>query len=425
MNHARGGFSVLPVMVHPTQRTAVRERKPAAIIVASNGKIRTFKVRPGLLAAVFGGFVAFSAAYLAAAAYLLFRDDLLGAALQRQVDMQYAYEDRIAALRAELDRVTSRHAVETLGVEEQLSLLLSRQSAIAERQSTLDDLVAHADGAGVAVAAARLPRARPPAPGEAPGSGVATPALAYAPEEAGADIITGTLMQAPESVRARPTLRQIRSSLDAIEAEQAQALDALATAAGGEAERLEKVLAPLAIDAAPADGEPQGGPFIAAGDMHFVERAALLRRTLDAIAGLRSAAAAAPIRSPLAGGSLSSRFGYRIDPFLRRPAFHAGIDFAATAGAPVYAAAAGVVASAGRAGGYGRMVEIRHADGLSTRYGHLSSIAVEEGERVESGEIIGAVGSSGRSTGPHLHYETRRDGEAVDPAPFLAAGRAL
>jgi YD repeat-containing protein len=83
------------------------------------------------------------------------------------------------------------------------------------------------------------------------------------------------------------------------------------------------------------------------------------------------------------------------------------------------------VVSAGWSGGYGQLVEIRHPDGVTTRYGHLSAILVQEGARVEAGALIGRVGSTGRSTGPHLHYETRRAGKAVDPAVFLAAGRAL
>ena len=89
------------------------------------------------------------------------------------------------------------------------------------------------------------------------------------------------------------------------------------------------------------------------------------------------------------------------------------------------ATAAGVVANAGWSGGYGNMVEVEHADGVSTRYGHLSAFLVSVGDRVAAGEPIGRVGSTGRSTGPHLHYETLRDGKTVDPAVYLAAGKAL
>jgi murein DD-endopeptidase MepM/ murein hydrolase activator NlpD len=412
--------------VHPSQQRAPARKPQAAIILARNGKIRTFKVRPGLVALVFGGFAAFSTAYLVAAAYFVFRDDLLTTTLARQVDMQYAYEDRIAALRAELDRVASRHAVETLGVEEQLALLLDRQALIAERQGTLDTLVERADEAGLAVAAVQPPRRRPVLPSDSAGTDAAPP-LAYAPgEDSVEDIVTGALPSANGVGResARPFLRDVRSSLDDIEDQQSGALDALSAAAANEAERIERVLAPLDIEPEAVDG-PQGGPFIAPGELHFAEKAALLSRALQTIAGLRDAAAEAPLAEPLAGASMSSRFGYRIDPFLRRPALHAGIDFAAAAGTTVRATAAGVVTIARRSGGYGKLVEIRHANGLATRYGHLSVIVVREGDRVAAGAPIGRVGSTGRSTGPHLHYETRRDGEPVDPRPFLAAGREL
>jgi murein DD-endopeptidase MepM/ murein hydrolase activator NlpD len=118
----------------------------------------------------------------------------------------------------------------------------------------------------------------------------------------------------------------------------------------------------------------------------------------------------------------SSNFGVRIDPFLNRPAMHTGIDFRGNTGEPVRATASGTVTAAGWSGGYGRMVEIEHAHGVSTRYGHLSEIDVKVGQSIKIGQVVGRLGSTGRSTGPHLHYETRIDGEAVDPDKFLRAG---
>jgi murein DD-endopeptidase MepM/ murein hydrolase activator NlpD len=150
-----------------------------------------------------------------------------------------------------------------------------------------------------------------------------------------------------------------------------------------------------------------------------------VNRTLGDIEGLRQAAFAKPVGAPLASRRISSRFGNRLDPFLKRPAFHAGIDFVAAAGTPVRSTAPGVVVSAGWNGGYGRMVEIKHSDGISTRYGHLSAILVSVGDKVGAGTPVGRVGSTGRSTGPHLHYETLSGGKAINPAAYLAAGRAL
>jgi murein DD-endopeptidase MepM/ murein hydrolase activator NlpD len=130
-----------------------------------------------------------------------------------------------------------------------------------------------------------------------------------------------------------------------------------------------------------------------------------------------------PYRKPVVGEiELSSGFGVRNDPFVGRPAMHTGLDFRASMGDPARATADGRVTNAGWAGGYGRMVEIDHGNGLATRYGHLSKIDVKVGQVVKTGEVIGEVGSTGRSTGPHLHYETRINGEAVDPQRFLRAG---
>jgi murein DD-endopeptidase MepM/ murein hydrolase activator NlpD len=104
---------------------------------------------------------------------------------------------------------------------------------------------------------------------------------------------------------------------------------------------------------------------------------------------------------------------------------HTGLDLRGDRGEPVHATASGRVSIAGREGGYGNMVQIEHGHGLATRYGHLSEIDVKVGQKVRFGEVVGRIGSTGRSTGPHLHYETRIDGEPVDPQKFLRAGVRL
>src|SRR5262249_38496161 len=132
-----------------------------------------------------------------------------------------------------------------------------------------------------------------------------------------------------------------------------------------------------------------------------------------------------PLRRPFPHAQITSGFGVRVDPFLGSAALHAGIDFREESGAPVRATASGRVNEAGWVGGYGNMVEIHHGNGLMTRFGHLSQILVPPGETVTIGQVIGRVGSTGRSTGPHLHYETRINGTAVDPMRFLRASRAI
>ncbi len=128
-----------------------------------------------------------------------------------------------------------------------------------------------------------------------------------------------------------------------------------------------------------------------------------------------------PIGNPVKSGHLSSKFGWRTDPFTGRRKFHHGIDLAARRGAKVVAAASGLVTWAGKRGGYGNLVEITHADGYVTRYGHSSKILVSRGEMVRRGQPIARVGSTGRSTGPHLHYEVLLNGKKVDPIKYIKA----
>ena len=128
-----------------------------------------------------------------------------------------------------------------------------------------------------------------------------------------------------------------------------------------------------------------------------------------------------PNSSPVHAAFNSSSFGWRLDPFNGHKAFHEGLDFTAAVGTPIYAAAGGIVSAAEQTVDYGKMVRIDHGSGLETRYAHTSKMLVRVGERVEKGQKIAEVGSTGRSTGPHLHYEIRLDGNALDPRKYLRA----
>ncbi|MBI5494558.1 MAG: M23 family metallopeptidase [Deltaproteobacteria bacterium] len=142
----------------------------------------------------------------------------------------------------------------------------------------------------------------------------------------------------------------------------------------------------------------------------------------DAVARDVSLLPAAPVPGPglVDGGQVSSPFGPRRDPFTHAPTQHAGVDVAAPRGAPVRALADGRVARVEDAADYGRMVTLRHASGLESRYAHLEGAAVQPGQQIRAGQILGTVGSSGRSTGPHLHFELRQDGVVVDPTRALS-----
>ena len=131
-----------------------------------------------------------------------------------------------------------------------------------------------------------------------------------------------------------------------------------------------------------------------------------------------------PSRAPLAAATTTSSYGMREHPVLGGMKAHKGIDLAAPTGTPVYATADGIVERADWFSSYGLYVAIEHGGDLETRYAHMSRLAVAAGEHVRKGEIIGYVGTTGRSTGPHLHYEVRVGGEAVNPIPYMAETRA-
>lgn len=128
----------------------------------------------------------------------------------------------------------------------------------------------------------------------------------------------------------------------------------------------------------------------------------------------------APASAPVSG-TVSSTFGTRHDPIHNKKVFHAGLDIAAAAGAEIKVASAGKVTFSGTATGYGNLIEIDHGSGMVTRYAHNAVNLVAAGEQIKAGQVIAIVGSTGRATGTHLHFEVRRDGKAVDPAPFIGA----
>lgn len=174
--------------------------------------------------------------------------------------------------------------------------------------------------------------------------------------------------------------------------------------------------------AASAPGAKAGNPF---ADMHdmFEDSVAELETQMNRWASLEGLFEHLPVVAPVNTGHLSSRFGKRLDPFTNRWAMHSGLDLSAPLNTPVYSTAPGKVTFAGRDGPYGYMVEIDHGLGLMTRHGHLNKLLVKPGDQVDLRQKIGLVGSSGRSTGPHLHYEVVFQGEPRDPAHFLEAGK--
>lgn len=173
-----------------------------------------------------------------------------------------------------------------------------------------------------------------------------------------------------------------------------------------------------------------GGPFVPVAGA-FTEgqaqgadpRFAELYMNWQRVSQLEAAMAAIPVFAPAAGMNFTSGYGFRYDPFSGRGAMHAGIDLAGSHGEPIRASAAGRVVRAERFGAYGLAVDIDHGHGIMTRYAHLSRIDVKVGDRVSMGQRIGGMGSTGRSTGTHLHFEVRIDDRPVNPRPFLDSAR--
>ena len=226
-------------------------------------------------------------------------------------------------------------------------------------------------------------------------------------------------------------MSRIENALEVMDRQSEKALDLIALTAERHIARIERVTRSLGLKLNDPD-DAVGGPYeplapgAGFGNASFDSRLARAERAVDRLSNLRDGARSLPLAAPLDGElSVSSEYGARLDPFLGTAAMHTGVDLRAPYGTPIHATAAGTVVSAGQNGGYGLMVGIDHGNGIETLYGHMSRILVSAGQKVEAGDVIGSVGSSGRSTGAHLHYETRLTSGPVDPEAFLTAGEKL
>jgi len=198
---------------------------------------------------------------------------------------------------------------------------------------------------------------------------------------------------------------------------------------------LEQLVAATGLDVDKLLGEVvgyggQGGPFIPADNLLATDvsyelqvSVAMLDQRLDRWEALHRLVQALPLTAPLEHYEINSDFGYRKDPINGRSALHTGVDFGAPRNTALYTTAPGVVTFAGWRGRYGRVVEIDHGYGVKTRFAHLAKISVKKGQNVEVGEEVGLLGSSGRTTGPHLHYEILFEGKPYDPMNFIKAGK--
>lgn len=376
----------------------------------------------------------------ATATYFAFRDDVLTRLIARQAQMQYAYEDRIAELRAKVDRTTSRQLLDQEQFDQKLDQIMKRQTALESRATALG---AMPDVTG------SIPRSAPQRSDATQGATQGTPkpspisdtVIFVAPpdrearlESRAPTVAAPQVNQFAKNQGFDNVLVRLTTSLDQVERRQMAALSAVEEGMDSRMRRMRGVVSDLGLNLASLEAAvPRsaiGGPFVpvklTANAGAFEKQLNRINTTRAEMDRLNRTLALVPYRKPVIGEvEFTSGFGVRSDPFLGRPAMHTGLDFRAATGDPVRVTANGKVVSAGWSGGYGRMIEVDHGNGLSTRYGHLSEINVKVGEIVKIGQVVGLVGSTGRSTGPHLHYETRIDGDAVDPQKFLRAGVRL
>ncbi len=397
----------------PNGSRRARIKGPHHVIIARGDKVRSFALRPGRV--VFGALAAILvvSGSLAAGGYFFLRDDLQVTSVAEENQLRQQYERRIADLNRQMEAVVSRNIVETTNLNDQVAELTDRQNELFQRQQLLTGLANDALAAGIDVLPmlAPTPIANPLRDDSpAPTTGVGGPID---------PVTTGAVGPTAEAdVPHAEVLAAIDATANWVDESQQDALATLADAITQRANELAQALQRLGYTDMPGEGGPLV-PVDTTTDFRAVTE------DLTAFTELQDYARTLPLGLPLDTIQVTSGFGRRVDPFLGTMAMHTGVDLAAVSGTPVHATGPGRIITASYNGGYGNEVEIDHGNGVTTIYGHLSSIGVHVGDIVETGAVIGRVGSTGRSTGPHLHYEIRRDDQPFDPMPHLQTSTAI
>lgn len=426
-----------------TNRQFGKRREPHRVTIARGGYVRSFTISPWAAGLISSLGALFAIGYIGATAYLVLRDDLIRTSTERQSALQLTYEDRIANLRAQIDRLTSRRVLDKKSIEEKVDDLLDRQKDLDERQARVSALLEMAAKSGIKLSlSGQIPGRKPDAPDvaaadgaqqEDAGIGGTSEPIEIAPAlglrgTTTAPVVVPVDKRAAASAERDKLFVQVDETLHRMDDEAHLALDVIAVSAEQDIVAIKETAGTLGlrlVGDAPSGATGTGGPFEALDEDGFETRLERAERAIAELERIKAAARGIPLARPIEGARISSSYGPRLDPFLRRLAMHTGIDLRAPGGTKVHASAQGKVVSAGRNGGYGLMVEIEHPSGLTSRYAHMRKLLVSEGETVEAGDVLGLVGSTGRSTGPHLHYEIRVNGEATDPRRFVQAGKDL
>jgi len=396
------------------QNQPARRKHAGGDYTLAHGR-RQLRLGPVAFWFVVGGIVTMAGWSIVTGTYFAFHDDVLKRLIARQAEMQFAYEDRIAELRAQVDRITSRQLLDQEQFEQKLEQAIRKQAILEQRAAALSALPDMTPTGSI--------------PKSAKNSDYQRDSFLKSSDDTGRSILPW---------RNKPrggleaTLARMQDSLDRLAAKQAHALNAVEENVETKSKRIRGVLADIGIKTSKPPVTPTGvgGPYIPANlttdNKWFERQVARINISRSQLDKLTRTLNDIPVRKPVTGEiDMSSGFGTRMDPFLRSPAMHTGLDMRGDTGDPVRVTANGTVTIASYNGGYGNLVEVEHGNGLATRYGHLSSIGVKVGQSVKIGQVIGKLGSTGRSTGPHLHYETRVNGDPVDPQKYLQAGVRL
>lgn len=404
---------------------------PLTIVVARGQDVRFWIVKPWMIRMCATALAGVAVAGAVLALYLLAPSTgTQGEPVVLQARMQRAYEERISSLRAELNRVATHQSSEQQALERKIMELLSRQERLTERHSWLGPLLERAEQLNASSKPIPVPTPRPQI--ESPAekkedNGIEHVAIAG---NAFASVATPKV---PWPIRKENPLdnsnelfQALDQSLQNLESDQVERVDRLTEETYRTIEAIGEALDAAGISISTPDQKNAGGPLLpVSATLPFEDKARELDEALSRLEALKRKVRRIPIAHPVPGAQVTSSFGMRRDPLLGRTAYHAGMDFRASPGSPVRAAASGIVVEAGWNGGYGRMVEVDHGNGIRTRYAHLSNVLVKIGDRIDNGGVIGRVGSSGRSTGPHLHYEIRQNHRPINPRKLIKAGQHL
>lgn len=431
------------------------------IYIRSEGQVQFFSLGPLLQATLasctvlFLGWVAFSSVNV------IFKDRIISAKEKRFHQMQAAYEDRVSGLQLSYDEVNSALVASQDRFRATAGELQAKQNAILRflgRKQQVDSALA-ASATNVLSTGDNKAQNKPVSqpvnldsdnyvlpepPKQTPQKTRKASFLNWGAVDRWAGAVFGRSHKqalTPQIVARHPALRQLAAQTESVRrigveetqlmvlaqgeaASGVRQIDSLLRRAGVNAEQyIARVDAKRGMGGPEIPLDPERAPGVS--DPAFQNAYGKAYDTLDQLNHYLAGFYHIPLTTPVVGGQFenSSPFGARTDPITGRHAFHPGIDFAGPYGSLVRATAPGVVSGAGMNGAYGNMVEINHGYGIRTKYGHLAAILVHVGSRVEKGSPIGKLGSTGRSTGPHVHYEVWYDGSLRNPRNFIEAGR--